>query len=420
MVTLFRRHEASRKCKYLNRKKYPEPRKGKDCSCVMAMDGFVTTPDGIKIPMRGSLGTRSWKDAETILSAKLHPYLRGETVQADITVDAAVQNFLRTKKNSVPARADFGGVSESVRAFRDRTGRNPDDEQEQVRKYTDVLTPLKKFCHERGLILLKQISTEDLEVLASTWKGRSTWKGGVIVGHEPKTQGGKQRYQQNLTIFFNHAVDREWIVKNPASKLDKITVTDSVIEPFTVKEWSNIFSKIEPTFPKIHKMVRAFVLVLRESALRLGDVVKLRPQDITPAGEIEITTEKTDEYVWVTLPEEVLVALNGFEPKSQKYFFWTGNGQLETAKKDWSENMLRLFRAANVQGGISRRSHNFRKTLAVSVAEEGGLDAAMILLAHKSIKTTQKHYAKFTAGRKDKVREALKTVRAKEKLNKLE
>jgi len=48
------------------------------------------------------------------------------------------------------------------------------------------------------------------------------------------------------------------------------------------------------------------------------------------------------------------------------------------------------------------------------------LDAAMNLLGHKSIKTTEKAYAKFTEGRKDQVRDALRKVRESEKSNKLD
>ena len=54
MVTQYRRHQAD--CKYSNKKKYPEPRKHNDCTCPVHMDGYVSMPDGQKIPMRGSLG----------------------------------------------------------------------------------------------------------------------------------------------------------------------------------------------------------------------------------------------------------------------------------------------------------------------------------------------------------------------------
>jgi hypothetical protein len=78
-----------------------------------------------------------------------------------------------------------------------------------------VLTPLKTFCLQNGLVLLKQITEDHLDEFRSAWKGRPTYRNGKIVDHKKKTQGGKQRYQQNLTIFFNHAVDREWILKEP-------------------------------------------------------------------------------------------------------------------------------------------------------------------------------------------------------------
>jgi len=167
--------------------------------------------------MRGSLHTRNWKDAETLLNSKIQPYLRGETVAADITVEQAVLRFLKTKRTDIPARKNLGSLSESVVEYRRRTGRDADDEQEQVRKYRDVLTPLQTFCKEEGLVLLKQVTADHLDDFRATWKGRPIWKDGSIVGYKPKTQAGKQRYQQNLRIFFAHALDRDWLSKNPAS-----------------------------------------------------------------------------------------------------------------------------------------------------------------------------------------------------------
>jgi integrase/recombinase XerD len=383
------------------------------------MDGYVTTPAGEKIVMRGSLDTRNWEHGQIKLNAMIAPHLEGKDVPKDMTVEEGVELFLKVKKTTLPPRMDNGAESNSVVAFRERAGKNADEEQEQVRKYRDVLYPFKTFCAENGIVLLKQLTVDHLDAFRETWKGRPIFKDGKIVGHEPKTQAGKQRNQQNLSIFLNYAVNHAWMDRNPVKAQSKITVPEPVITPFTAEEWQAIFGAIEPTFPKIHFMVRAFVLVLRESALRISDVVKLRPEDITPEGVIEgvieINTQKTNEYVWVTLPSEVLDSLKSFEHKSAKYFFWTGNGSLETAKKDWSATMLTLFRAAKIEGGPERRSHNFRKTLGVKVAEKGGLEATMNLLGHRSMRTTQKFYSKYTPGRKDKVRDALLDVRADEK-----
>jgi hypothetical protein len=90
------------------------------------MDGFLTTPSGEKIVMRGSLETRNWAHGQIKLNAMIEPYLRGEQVLKDITVEDAIKKFLTTKRTDIP---DIGGESDSVTAFRERHGRKADDEQ---------------------------------------------------------------------------------------------------------------------------------------------------------------------------------------------------------------------------------------------------------------------------------------------------
>src|SRR2546425_6510165 len=99
MVTQFRRHEAH--CKYTKKK---EPRKHKDCTCPVHMDGYVTRPTGEKIPMRGSLDTRNWEHARIKLDTMLKPHLSGETVEKEITVAEAIKIFLNVKRTSLPPR----------------------------------------------------------------------------------------------------------------------------------------------------------------------------------------------------------------------------------------------------------------------------------------------------------------------------
>jgi integrase/recombinase XerD len=154
-------------------------------------------------------------------------------------------------------------------------------------------------------------------------------------------------------------------------------------------------------------MVRAFVLVLRYSALRMSDVVSLEISSVKDDGITLAAQRKTDESVHCALRPDVIQALRGFQPKSEKYFFWTGNGQLETALKDWSATMLKLFRAAGFaelwQGG--KRSHNWRDTLAMEILEheEGRLEDAQIALGHKSRKTTEKYYTSLSKKRAERV-----------------
>ena len=229
-----------------------------------------------------------------------------------------------------------------------------------------MLVPLHSYCVKHRLVLLKQVTTERLEDVLNSMKGRAIYKNGEVCGYQPKTQSGKSRYQQNLGIFFKFAVGRRYIVWNPALVLEKITVPDIVIIPYTDDEWNRIFSAIPATFPKVHREMTAYTLLLKNSALRMGDVTALGPND-HPNGAVAIVMEKTNDPVWVPLPEDTLAALKAFEPKSPEHYFWTGNGDLETAKKDWSAKMLTLFNAAGIEGGTARRSHNFRKTMACRV-----------------------------------------------------
>src|ERR1039458_6198389 len=143
MVTQYRRHQAD--CRYSNKKKYPEPRQHNDCTCPVHMDGYVSMPDGQKTPMRGSLDTRNWSHAKIVLDAKVQPLLRGEKAADETTVLEAITTFLAVKRNALPPRKGNGKKSPAVEAFEARRKRTDDPlqeqegDQEQVRKYRDVL-----------------------------------------------------------------------------------------------------------------------------------------------------------------------------------------------------------------------------------------------------------------------------------------
>jgi integrase len=86
------------------------------------------------------------------------------------------------------------------------------------------------------------------------------------------------------------------------------------------------------------------------------------------------------------------------------YFFWTGNGDPHTAKKRWQRSLRRLFKTVNLktEDGQPRRCHPhmFRDTFAVELLLAGAaLDQVSLLLAHGSVKITEKHYAPFVKAR---------------------
>jgi integrase len=223
---------------------------------------------------------------------------------------------------------------------------------------------------------------------------------------QPKSQRGRAKYQEYLKAFFKRCRLLGWIVANPAELLESIKTEDPEIKRYTAEEKKRLLDTITATFPKNGLMIRAFILTQRYSALRMSDTVSLEVESLNEDGLTVKAQRKTEAPVYCALPPTVVAALKSFTPKSSKYFFWSGNGQLETACKDWSATMLKLYRAAGFpeqwQGG--KRSHNWRDTLATEILEddEGRLEDAQIALGHRSRKTTEKYYVAVTKKRTER------------------
>jgi integrase len=279
---------------------------------------------------------------------------------------------------------------------------------DSIRKISDVITPLAAFMAEKGVTYLKDVKTEHLNQFQQTWKGRCVKdpKTGEKI-HLSKSQHGRAKYQEYVKTFFKRSRLLGWITVNPAELLETIRTEDAEIKVYAATEKTKILDVIPKTFPRKAAMVRAFVLVQRFSALRISDMVSLEVESVDDNGIKIKAQRKTDAPVYCALPPVAIGALKDFTPKSARYFFWTSNGELETASKDWSATMLKLFRAAGIpetwQGG--KRSHNWRDTLATEILEddEGRLEDAQIALGHRSRKTTEKYYTAITKKRTERV-----------------
>jgi len=106
----------------------------------------------------------------------------------------------------------------------------------------------------------------------------------------------------------------------------------------------------------------------------------------------------------VPIPAAVAEMMHALPSSNPRYFFWTGNGDPHTAKKGWQRYLRRLFKTVNLmtEDGHSRRCHPhmFRDTFAVELLlARVPLDQVSLLLAHSSVKITEKHYAPFVKAR---------------------
>jgi integrase len=358
----------------------------------------------------GSLkGVTAKEAAEELVNTWFVKYLSGETPpigeqKSAVTIQKAIDAYLDEKKGSLPAPKPVA-TSNSVRA---QKGNVSTPLSESLRKIADVIQPLAKFMDERGITYLKDVRIEHLTEFRQTWNGRQVRdpKTGKTI-QLAKSQHGRAKYQEYVKAFFKRSRLLGWIAVNPAELLEPVRTDDPEIKIYTPHEKKKLLEVIPIVFPKKAAIVRAFVLVQRYSALRISDTVSLEIQSLGDEGITIKAQRKTEAPVYCALPTGVIAALRSFTPKSDRYFFWTGNGQLETACKDWSATMLKLFRAAGIpenwQGG--KRSHNWRDTLATEILEddEGRLEDAQIALGHKSRKTTEKYYTAITKKRTERV-----------------
>lgn len=84
--------------------------------------------------------------------------------------------------------------------------------------------------------------------------------------------------------------------------------------------------------------------------------------------------------------------------ENARYIFWDGASDIV---KSWTKYFVApAFEAARIQKGGNMMSHRLRETFAVDLLEKGvPLEEVSKALGHDSIKTTERHYAKWVKGR---------------------
>jgi hypothetical protein len=101
--------------------------------------------------------------------------------------------------------------------------------------------------------------------------------------------------------------------------------------------------------------MRALILLLRYSGLRIGDAASLARNRIQD-DKLELYTAKTGTKVFLPLPPKVIEALNALPVKGE-YFFWSGQSKIRTVTGRWQ----RIHRALFVKAGLpGTHPHRFR------------------------------------------------------------
>ena len=349
MLTIYRRHLKT--CDHR-----AEGRSYRRCRCPLWVDGFLG-----KDEIRESLRTRNWDQANEILheweaNGRVPAEPRQEE-QLPPTIQQVCKEFILTAES---------------RKLKKTT----------VDRYRIIFRQLDAFAAGQGLRFFNQVDTRALNQFRATWKGDS----GLA----------DLKKLERLRAFFKYAVSNGYTDKNYAQALQNPKIRQTPTAPFEQDEMLRILATASQNITerkgqaKLKALrTRALVLLLRYAGLRISDGVGCAIERVQD-GKLWLYTAKTGQHVYVPLPAFVVKELERVPRASERFWFWTGVGSLETARKKWSEALANLFTAAKVQEG---HAHRLRDTFAVELLKTGvPIERVSILLGHSSVKITEKHY----------------------------
>ncbi|HEV2494471.1 MAG TPA: tyrosine-type recombinase/integrase [Terriglobia bacterium] len=357
MLNIYRRH--IKRCAHRS-----EGRKYRRCRCPIWADGFIGRQE-----IRKTLNTRDWEKAQGII--REWEAEGSQPAEPDpVTVAHAWEEFLADAK---------------ARNLREPT----------IYKYDLLSRQMERFTQDCGVRFIRDL---DLPLLR---RFRASW---------PNQNLGALKKLEFLRAFFRFAHDCKWIDENPARKLESPKVKQRPTMPFTPERVADILTACEKygmkcrggkyRGPENVRRIRAFVLTLRHTGLRIGDAVTLERSRIT-GDKLFLYTAKTGTPVYCPLPDFVLNALDAMPRSSEKYFFWTGESKIESATGDWQRTLKAVFLLAGIPDG---HAHRFRHTFAVGLLQVGvPMERVSVLLGHSSIKITERYYSPWVRARQEQL-----------------
>jgi integrase/recombinase XerD len=365
MLFVYSRHTAQ--CDHKHDLKY------RRCRCPKWIDGYL---DGKRT--RQSAQTRSWEQAERkarLIEEAADPAKQCQPIPT--TIANAVEAFLADEK-----------------------GRNLSKETTKQSK-TLFEKQFLPWAKHRGLSRLRDLTPPELVNFRATWANN-----GLTAN----------RKLSRLLGFFAFCIQNGWLNENPAMKVKRATVHSLPTGWFPKPEFDRIVDATYAygewrggrDFQFRADRLRALVLLMRWSGLAIQDAVTLERDRLSDDGKLFLYRAKTGVPVYVPIPPDVAESLRALPSVNPRYFFWSGNGDPQTACKGWRRSFARLFEIARIRkpDGTPKRchAHMFRDTFAVELLNNGvPIDRVSLLLGHSSVKVTEKHYAPFVKERQQQL-----------------
>jgi integrase/recombinase XerD len=339
MLSVYRRHSPN--CPQ-------KSRRYRRCNCPVWCEGTV---EGKYICR--SLKTRSWS--------------RGQAICRDIEEGGQV-NRVTLKHACESFLADAAS-----RGLRDAS----------LYKYRLLFGKLKDFSEREHLPFLNQFDVEVLRKFRGTLKNKNY---------------AARNKTENLRALFRYAHQAGWVKSDPGRGLKSPIVTTPPTEPFTRDDMKKILTACDSYKGPNRPILKAFVLLLRYSGLRIRDAVTLR-RDAIVDGKLFLYSAKTGVPVRVPLPPVTLDAL-AVLPIAGDCYFWSKEGLPKTRVANFQSMLTSVFKTAGVTGG---HAHRFRDTFAVELLLKGVPIERVAALLGNTPAVASRHYSPWIAARQEQL-----------------
>jgi site-specific recombinase XerD len=383
LITIFVRHSAD--CRYAG------DEFSKRCNCRKHLRWSQNGKQ-----YRQKAGTRSWAEAEEVKRRRedeLAGRIPTQPNDGKLFQDA-IDVFLKDKR--------VQGITPGV-----------------IAKYTLQLGRLREYCERNGVHTVQGITRELLTGFCATWE------------EQYPSSITRAKNREKLRSFLRYCYECKWLERVPA--VPKFKIEEPETQPLTPEEYERLLASIRAAVSngdprrrternngrrspdeeeRIYTVVRAFIQCMKWSGLAIRDAVTL------PASALEhdrkadlysITTKRAKTGTPVSIPIPAAVAAEMLSARklndNPEYFFWSGKGDPQSATSNWGQRYIApIFKEAGIVSDGNMLSHRLRDTFAVDLLEKGvPMEELSRLLGHKSIRTTEKHYAKWSRGRQDRL-----------------
>ena len=362
VVTIYVRHSAD--CKQTNEQ-------FKRCNCRK----HLRWNDAAGLRQRQPAGTRSLAEAEE-LKRKLEDQLAGVVATPETegpkAIAEAVDAFLAEKK--------VRNVSKAVQGT-----------------YKNELARLQGFMNAAGVYHTQNVTRELLTAFCATWP--DFWPSSYT----------RFRVRERLQGFIKFCYDNEWMRRK--LPLPVMTIDEPPTMPLTPDEFARLLLGVNVLKDERDRArCRSLFLLMRWTGLAIRDALTLERSEFQhdPAkGIYRVVTERQKTGTHVSVPvhpkiaEEILKTPNA----SEKYIFWDGSKDGAAFSAGFGTKFVsKAFDAAKITCEGNMKSHRLRDTFAVELLQAGvPMEEVSKLLGHESIRTTEKHYAKWVKGRQDRL-----------------